>query len=121
MNLGTGKFAFTSKAPRAVCQDSDLERATVEGRPSGPRLRALQNAFQRTMRDGLDYCEGGRRPSEEIIIVNGGLQVLTVTDGRRTDAAPTDLSCWTGAAHAMHSLLEDTFPRRSENLLSRAD
>ncbi|MGZ9100424.1 MAG: hypothetical protein ACXW3O_12035 [Brevundimonas sp.] len=109
VDLETGEYALTARAPRAVCQDLDLERPIVEGRLDGSRLRALQQAFQRTITDGLNDCRGGRHP-DEIIISNGGLRVLVVTHGRATDAAPTDLSCWTEAARALHDLLDETFP-----------
>jgi hypothetical protein len=109
VDLRTGGYALTAKAPREVCQDPDLERPVVEGTLDAARLRALQRAFQRTISDGLDACRGGRRP-DDIIVSNGGLHILLVTDGRATDAAPGDLSCWTEAAWAMHNLLAATFP-----------
>lgn len=109
VDLRTGGYALTARAPREVCQNPDLERPVVEGTLDPTRLRALRQAFQRTTRDGLDACRGGRRP-DDMIISNGGLHILLVTDGRATDAAPSDLSCWTEAAWAMHNLLAVTFP-----------
>jgi len=109
VDLETGEYAFTPRAPRAVCQAPDLERPTVEGRLDASRLRALQQAFQRTITEGLNACRGGRRP-DEVIISNGGLHVLVVTTGQAMDAAPTELSCWTAAAWALHDLLDETFP-----------
>lgn len=109
VDLRTGIYALTARAPRDVCQDLDLERPVVEGRLDATRLRALKQAFQRTITDGLNDCRGGRRP-DDMIFSNGGLHILLVTDGRATDAAPSDLSCWTEAAWAMHNLLAETFP-----------
>lgn len=108
VDLRTGRYALTARAPREVCQDLDLERPVVEGTLDATRRRALQQAFQRTILDGLDDCRGGRRP-DDMIISNGGLHILLVTDGGATDAAPSDLSCWTEAAWAMHNLLAATF------------
>lgn len=109
VDLETGKYALTARAPRIVCQDRDLERATVEGRLDASRLLALQQAFQKAITGGLNKCRGGQR-SDEVIISNGGLRVLVVTNGRATDAAPTEISCWTDAAWALHNLLDQTFP-----------
>lgn len=109
LDLATGEYALTARAPRAVCQDLDLERPIVEGRLDASRLHALRQAFQRATTDGLNDCRGGRRP-DEIIISNGGPHVLVVTHGRANDAAPTELSCWTEAAWALHHLLDETFP-----------
>jgi len=110
VDLRTGDYAFTATAPRAVCQDATLERPVSEGRLDESRLRALRQDFQRAVGDGLNVCRNGRAP-HDIIISNGGLHVLVVTDGRRTDAAPTDLSCWTEAAVSLHDRLYDTFAR----------
>lgn len=110
VDLETGEYAFTPRAPRAVCQAPDLERPTVEGRLDASRLRALQQAFQRTITEGPNACRGGRRPPDEVIISNGGPHVLVVTTGQAMDAAPTELSCWTAAPWALHDLLDETFP-----------
>jgi hypothetical protein len=110
VDLRTGDYAFTATAPRTVCQDETLERRVSEGRLYGAQLRVLRQDFQRTVSDGLNLCRNGRAP-EETIFSNGGLHVLVVTDGRRTDAAPTDLSCWTPAAWSLHDRLAETFPR----------
>lgn len=111
VDLRTGDYAFTATAPRAVCQDENLERPVSEGRLTGARLRALRQGFQGAVTDGLDFCRNGRRPEEEIVFSNGGLHVLVVTDGRHTDAAPSNLSCWTPAARSLHDRLYQTFAR----------
>lgn len=109
VDLETGKYAFTARASRAVCQDLGLERPVVEGRLAPARLRALEQAFQRAIADGLNDCRGGRRP-DDVIVSNGGVFVLVVANGRIMDTAPTELSCWTEAAWALHNLLDATFP-----------
>jgi hypothetical protein len=73
------------------------------------QVRVLHQAFQRAITGGLNGCRGGQRPKDSIIS-NGGLAVLVVNDGRATDAAPSDLSCWTQAAWELHNVLQATFP-----------
>ncbi len=109
VDLRTGDYAFTARAPREVCNDENLERPVSEGRLGGPKLRALRQAFERAFREGLDRCRDGRE-LDEVVISNGGPHILVLTDGRSTGAAPTDLSCWTDAAWALHHQLDDTFP-----------
>ena len=110
IDLETGQYALTKGASRDVCQNDDLERPVAVGRLGTDRVRTLKRAFQRTTMDGLDGCRGGSQlRTDDIIVSNGGLHVLVVTDGRHTDAAPTDLSCWSAAAWILHDLLDDTF------------
>lgn len=96
VDLVTGRYELTPRAPRAVCLDTDLERRSFEGRLEGSRLRALQQASEHALADGFDKCRAGMR-SDEIVVSNGGVPVLVVTDGRGTASAPSDLNCWTDA------------------------
>lgn len=109
VDLETGDYAYTAGAPRAVCQDLDLERPIVKGQLNASQVRVLDQAFQRAITDGLNACRAGQRP-KDFIFSNGGLAVLVVNNGRAMDAAPSDLSCWTEAAWALHNLLQATFP-----------
>ena len=111
VDLETGRYVLTARASRDVCQNADLERPTAEGTLNAAKVRTLRRAFQRATLGGLDGCRGGQRlRQDEIVISNGGLHVLVVTDGHHTGAAPTDLSCWTDAAWVLHRILDDTFP-----------
>lgn len=109
VDLETGRYALTHRAPRTVCRDANLERPISEGRLDGAQLRALEQAFQRAVRHGLNDCRAGTRP-EDIIVSNGGVPVLVVTDGRGTTSAPTELNCWSDAGRELHRLLDTTFP-----------
>ena len=109
VDLETGRYALTHRAPRAVCQDAGLERPISEGRLDVAQLRALEQAFQRAVRHGLNDCRAGARP-DDVIVSNGGVPVLVVTDGRGTASAPTELNCWSDAGRALHRLLDATFP-----------
>lgn len=109
VDLATGEYAFTARASRSVCQNLGLERPVVEGRLAAAQISALNQSFERVGEQGLNACQGGRRPTD-VIISNGGLHVLVVTNGQATDSAPSDLSCWTEAAWELHGLLDATFP-----------
>lgn len=112
VDLETGQYALTRRAPRAVCWDASLERPISEGRLDGAQLHALEQAFQRAVSHGLNDCRAGTRP-DDIIVSNGGVPVLVVTDGRGTTSAPTEFNCWSDAGRNLHSLLDTTFQSSS--------
>lgn len=109
VDLETGDYAFTAPAPRTVCQNPRLERPVVEGRLSASQIGPLRQSFDRASEQGLNACQSGRRPSD-VVISNGGLHVLVLNNGRATNAAPSELSCWSEAAWELHRLLDATFP-----------
>lgn len=110
LDVRSGRFTLTPRAPRAICDDPQLERPVKRGRLSGPALTAIQLAYGRVLREGFENqrCRGGA-PTEDIVINNGGTPVLVLTTGRATGSAPDDLNCWNDAATALHNLLESTF------------
>ena len=110
LDLRTGRYAFTARAPRRTCHAPGLERPIVTGRLTGARLAAIRAAAAPIWREGLDdpACRDGRRP-QRIVVSNGGTQVLVMTDGRGTLSAPDDLSCWSAAAYDLHARLDEAF------------
>lgn len=112
LDLATGRYQFTSRAPRRVCTDRSLRRPMQAGTLRGARLEAARAAFRRIMTEGLTShaCREGRRPRGEVIVSNGGTPVLVVTGERFTLSAPSDLTCWSDAATALHEVLDRLFP-----------
>lgn len=110
LDVRNGRYALTRTAPRSVCDDVTLERPQQRGRLAGAKLAKIQTAYQRVLNEGFasQRCRD-RSPSGEIFINNGGTPVLVLTTGRATGSAPDALSCWNGAAKALHNLLEATF------------
>lgn len=108
LDLSTGEYTFTARAPRRTCHDPLLERPTRKGRLHPARLTALRSNHQRAQAEGLDACQDGREG--RIIVSNGGKQILVLTSGVGATAAPDKLGCWTEAALSFHRALGDTFP-----------
>jgi hypothetical protein len=110
LNLRKGEFRHTPRAARRVCHDRGIERVSRSGRLSAAQLAAVRSAFDRVRTEGMvdPPCHAGRgqRP---LVISNGGTPVLALTDNLRTMSAPDELGCWSGAANAMHALLDQTF------------
>jgi hypothetical protein len=110
IDLRTGRYAFTGRAPRAICKEEGLQRPVQEGRLRGEQLQTVRVAFQRALAEGLEKaaCRGGGA-GDTVIVSNGGTPILVLASGARTAAAPDQLGCWSEAAGALHHVLEDVF------------
>lgn len=108
LDLSSGEYSFTARASRTICSNPDLERPVKVGRLESRHLQELQVAYRRAQVEGLDSCREGRRG--EVVVSNGGDQILVLTSGARSIAAPDELGCWTDAARALHQALSDAFP-----------
>jgi len=110
LDLATGRYSYTPRAPRRICNQPGLERPTQVGTLRAGRLEAARSAFRRALAQGLvnPACANGGRP-REIVISNGGRQILLLTTGKETLFAPEDLGCWSQAAIAFHAELRRLF------------
>jgi hypothetical protein len=110
VDLRTGVYTLTPRAPRGICYDVGLERPSSKGRLSGHSLAALRAAYLRVLSEGFEksVCRDGGRP-QDIIFDTGGTPILVLTNGRGTRSAPDDLSCWSAAASALHDILDEAF------------
>jgi hypothetical protein len=111
LDLRTGRFQFTARAPRRRCNDPALERPVRVGMLAAAPLRAIRDAYLRVRADGLvnPACENGGRP-DEIVVSNGGTPLLVVATGATTGVAPENLTCWSDAASALQQALDAAFP-----------
>jgi hypothetical protein len=111
LDLRTGRYEFTPRAPRRVCDEPGLERPVRTGRLGSKRLAILRAASLRVMARGFqsEACRDGTQPKDEIIISNGGTPIILLTTGAGTGSALEDLTCWSEAATALHDLLDETF------------
>jgi hypothetical protein len=110
LDVRTGRYTFTPRASRRVCEDVTLERPVKRGRLTGVALAPIQTAYRRVLQEGFEsqHCQDATR-AQDIRISNGGTPILVLTTGRATASAPDDLSCWNDAASALHDLLDTTF------------
>lgn len=110
LDLRTGRYDFTARASRDICNDPKLERPVTHGALSVEKLASVRLAYQRVLSEGLESqaCRDHKRP-DYIVIDNGGVRVLVVTSGYASSPAPDDLTCWSDAATALKDLLDRTF------------
>jgi len=110
LDLRTGGYLFTARAPRRVCNEAGLERPVRSGALRAATLEAVRGAYLRARSEGLTEraCREGRRP-EGIEVNNAGTPVLVLTSGSYTLSAPGELSCWNEAARALHQELDHIF------------
>jgi hypothetical protein len=111
LDLRTGGYTLTPRAPRSVCHRAGLDRPSTRGRLQGRSLEAVRVPYLQAMRDGLANpdCQPGKKPSK-FVISNGGTPVMVLTTGQGTFSAPDELSCWSDAADALHRALDGAFP-----------
>jgi len=116
LDLQTGRYTLTARAPRRICDQPGLERSVRSGTLVDGSLARLRDAYQRALTEGMEspVCrEGGK--SQDIIISNGGTPILLLATGRAVRSAPDDLSCWSNAATALHDALDEAFGTRNWN------
>lgn len=112
LDLRTGDYVLTARAPRPICHDADLERPREKGRLDQARLLAVRESYRRVQAEGVSQCRAGC--GEAVVISNGGTPILVLTNGVGTVAAPDYLGCWSRAASDLHHALDEAF--RSSNL-----
>src|SRR5262249_2374476 len=64
LDLKSGKYAFTPRAARSVCNDATLERPVMQRRFVGGQLAAIRSAYARALSEGLENpaCRDGGQP-----------------------------------------------------------
>lgn len=114
IDLQTGRYSLTTRAPRSTCGKARLERPVRIGKLPRDALAPLRAAGLRATREGMksEQCRAGGKP-QELVISNGGVPLLVLTTGRDVNWAPDDLSCWSEAATALHEALDHAFDTRA--------
>lgn len=114
LDLRTGRYSLTARAPRLVCNDRGLERPIRSGTLRDETLGKLRAAYQLVLREGLEnpVCRSGGKP-QDMVISNAGTPILLLATGRAVGSAPDDLSCWSKSATALHRALDDAFGVRN--------
>ena len=116
IDLRSGRYSLTARAPRRICERRDLERPVRKGRLVYTSLARLRSAYLRVLAEGLDDadCHKPKGPGPQMIVINnGGTPTMVLATGRETGAAPDDLNCWSKAATALHDVLDEVFGARN--------
>lgn len=110
IDLRTGRYSFTPRAPRIVCNEPGLERPIKKGKLTAQYLRSVRTAYLRVLSEGLrkKVCGVPGRPGW-LFVNNGGTPILVLGTGSFSGAAPDDFSCWSEAATALHEALDEAF------------
>jgi hypothetical protein len=110
LDVRTGRFDFTARASRRICNETNLERPVRKGKLSPGDLDAVRAAYLKALTEGLEstVCRNGARP-QEIWITNGGVPILVLASGAWTVSAPDDLTCWSQSARELQDLLDRLF------------
>lgn len=117
LDLRTGTYELTQRAPREACDDEQLERPKRRGQLKPSDFELVRSAFALAENEGLEspVCLEGGKP-DYMVVSNGGPRTLVLTTGARTESAPSSLGCWSEPAMAIHDLLNHVFdPYREED------
>lgn len=114
LDLRTGRYSLSARAPRSVCNSSGLERPVRSGTLGAVSLGNVRAAYQRALVEGLENpaCRDGGKP-QNMVISNAGTPILLLATGRAVGSAPDDLSCCSKSATALHRVLDDAFAVRN--------
>jgi hypothetical protein len=114
IDLQTGKYTLTKRAPRRICDQADIERPVTNGRLTGQGLARIRAAFLSAIKDGLEQSpEPLPKGYYDLIIMNSGTPTLVVKTARATRSAPDDINRWSGAATQLHDTLDAEFATRA--------
>jgi hypothetical protein len=110
LDLMTGRYTVTAPRNWRTCRRPNWPRRTRTGVMTSLELVPIQVTFENATEGGLEHplCRNGGHP-EQIVISNGGTPVMRLTERGRTTAAPSDQTCWTGAASRLKCLLDAAF------------
>lgn len=111
LDLVTGDYDYTPGLGRLrVCNDANVQRPVQHGKLEQEKLFAIQAKYREALAEGLKrkICRDGGQP-DEIVIANGGVPILVMATGGRTASAPDDLVCWSQAAEALETALDEAF------------
>lgn len=108
LELGSGRYLLTPRAPRATCNDPGLKRPTRRGALARPDLDRLRAAALRAQTEGMlnPDCRDGGKP-QELVISNGGAPRLVLSTERGLFWASENLGCWSKAGRDLHKVLDE--------------
>ena len=106
VDLNTGSFMLQRRQDRPVCHDAKTRRFVEQGKLSRKALVELRLAYGKAREAGL-----GRQPCQ-LIVSNGGPEVLVIAGPAFSAAAPENEGCWSKEASTLHAKLFRLFGQK---------
>lgn len=103
LDLKTGSFMLYPRVVRRACDDPDAYGPVQQGMLAGDELRLLRSAYLQARQAGL------RREDCELVLSNGGPELLVITGPVFAARTPDDEGCWSEEAIALHDALFKIF------------
>jgi hypothetical protein len=114
LHLGTGHYTLMAPRTWRTCRRPPFRSRVRTAALAADELADVRAAYHHALSEGLDNpaCRNGGRP-DEVVISNGGMPRLWLTNVERTASPPRDLTCWSEAARELHRVLDNAFNPRT--------
>ena len=103
LDIRTGSYQLYRLQGRHACSKPETQSPVEQGTIGKKVLRPLRAAYFKARQAGL------RRDSCELVVSNGGPEVLALTAPAFSAVTPADEGCWSGEATALHNELFKVF------------
>ena len=104
-DLRTGSFMLYPRVTRPSCLDRSSDLAVEQGKLGSADLERLRAAYAKTRRVGL------KRDQCDVVINNGGPQVLVITAPGYSVTTPENEGCWSNEANEFYEEIFQVFGR----------
>ncbi len=106
LDLNSGSYVLHPRLERSACADNSTVAVIEKGRVSGQVLKRVRSEFADASRLGL------RKNECQIVISNGGPEILVLSSPVFSDITPENEGCWSAEAVILHQTLFDLFGRQ---------
>jgi hypothetical protein len=113
LDLQTGAFMLYPRLTRSACSDRTAPLPVERGTLPLVELQRVRSAYQEARRIGLsrDKCE--------VVISNGGPQMVVITAPGFSARTPEQDGCWSEGANRLHAVLFEVFGKQRQPGRSR--
>ena len=108
LDLRTGSFMLYPRVTRPACVNHSSDLPVEQGKLEAAGLERLRAAYAKTRRAGL------KRDQCDVVINNGGPQVLVITAPGFSATTPDDEGCWSDEANELYEDLFQVFGRQRQ-------
>jgi hypothetical protein len=113
LDLQTGAFMLYPRLTRSACSDRTAPSPVERGTLPLAELRRVRSAYQEARRVGLS------REKCEVVISNGGPQMVVITAPGFSARTPEQDGCWSEGANRLHAVLFQVFGKQRQSGGSR--